>query len=101
MANSQVTAGRIRRYFGREASVLHPPVEVDRFTLGPVGAYYVVLAELMAHKRIDIAVEAFTRLGLPLVVIGDGPEGRRLRRIAGPSVSFTGRVPDELSLIHI
>src|SRR6201999_1942768 len=61
---------------------------------GTVGDHYVVLAELMAHKRIDIAVEAFSRLGLPLVVIGDGPEGRRLRRIAGPSVRFTGRASD-------
>ena len=95
VANSRTTAERVRGYLGRESTVLYPPVEVDRFTPGPVGAYYVVLAELMAHKRIDIAVEAFTRLGLPLVVIGDGPEGRRLRRIAGPSVSFTGRVPDE------
>ena len=49
----------------------------------------------MAHKRIDVAVTAFSRLGLPLVVIGDGPEGRRLRRMAGPTVTFTGRVPDE------
>ena len=60
---------------GRESTVLHPPVEIDRFVPGPVGAHYVVLAELMAHKRIDVAVEAFTRLGLPLVVIGDGPGG--------------------------
>ena len=49
----------------------------------------------MAHKRIDVAVEAFTRLGLPLVVVGDGPEGRRLRKLAGPTVTFTGRIPDE------
>ena len=60
-----------------------------------MGDHYVVLAELMAHKRIDIAVEAFSRLGLPLVVIGDGPEGRRLRRLAGPNVRFTGRITDE------
>ena len=59
-----------------------------------MGAHYVVLAELMAHKRIDVAVEAFNRTGLPLVVIGDGPEGGRLRRLAGPSVTFTGRIPD-------
>ena len=85
----------MRRYLGREATVLHPPVEIERFTPGPVGEHYVVLAELMAHKRIDVAVEAFSRLGLPLVVIGDGPEGRRLRRLAGPSVRFTGRVSDE------
>ena len=98
VANSRTTAERVRRYLGRDAGILHPPVEVDRFRpvgIDSVGDHYVVLAELMAHKRIDIAVEAFSRLGLPLVVIGDGPEGRRLRRIAGPSVRFTGRVPDE------
>jgi glycosyltransferase involved in cell wall biosynthesis len=53
-----------------------------------------VLAELMAHKRLDVAIQAFSRLGLPLVVIGDGPEGRRLRRLAGPTVTFTGRISD-------
>jgi glycosyltransferase involved in cell wall biosynthesis len=95
VANSRTTAERIRRYLGRESTVLHPPVEIDRFSPGTVGTHYVVLAELMAHKRIDIAVEAFNRLGLPLVVVGDGPEGRRLRRMAGPTISFTGRVPDE------
>jgi glycosyltransferase involved in cell wall biosynthesis len=98
VANSRTTAERVRRYLGREASILHPPVELDRFGrvgIDQVGDHYAVLAELMSHKRIDIAVEAFTRLGLPLVVIGDGPEGRRLRRLAGPSVRFTGRIPDE------
>jgi glycosyltransferase involved in cell wall biosynthesis len=96
VANSHTTAERVHRYLGREATVLHPPVELDRFAPGrTVGDYYVVLAELMAHKRIDVAVEAFSRLGLPLVVIGDGPGGRRLRRIAAPNVSFTGRVSDE------
>ena len=54
-----------------------------------------VLAELMAHKRIDVAVRAFGALGLPLLVVGDGPELRRLRRIAGPTVTFTGRISDE------
>jgi glycosyltransferase involved in cell wall biosynthesis len=94
VANSNTTAERIRRYLGRESAVLHPPVEVDRFHPRPVGAYYMVLAELMAHKRIDVAVRAFNRLRLPLLVVGDGPEGRRLHRLAGPTVSFTGRVSD-------
>ena len=75
---------RIRRYFGRESTILHPPVELSRFSPGPVGAHYLVLAELMAHKRIDVAMRAFNALGLPLVVVGDGPEWRRLRRLAGP-----------------
>jgi glycosyltransferase involved in cell wall biosynthesis len=94
VANSELTAGRIRRYFGRESTVLHPPVELERFAPRPVGEHYLVLAELMAHKRIDVAVRAFSRLGRPLVVVGDGPELRRLRRLAGPTVRFTGRVSD-------
>jgi glycosyltransferase involved in cell wall biosynthesis len=95
VANSHLTAARIRRYFGREANVLHPPVETGRFLPAPVGDHYMVLAELMAHKRIDVAVRAFNALGRPLVVVGDGPELRRLKRIAGPTVTFTGRVSDE------
>ena len=90
----RVTAARIRRYFGRESTVLHPPVELSRFAPGPVGAHYLVLAELMAHKRIDVAIRAFNALGRPLVVVGDGPEWRRLRRLAGPTVRLTGRLSD-------
>jgi glycosyltransferase involved in cell wall biosynthesis len=94
VANSGITAARIRRYFGREATVLHPPVELARFAPGPVGAHYLVLAELMAHKRIDVAIRAFNALGRPLVVVGDGPEWRRLKRLAGPTVRLTGRLSD-------
>src|SRR3954462_13351552 len=83
-----------RRYFGRESMVVHPPVELTRFSPGPVGAHYLVLAELMAHKRIDVAIRAFNALGRPLVVVGDGPEWRRLRRLAGPAVRLTGRLSD-------
>jgi len=95
VANSRLTAARVRRYFGRASTVLYPPVETARFRLAPVGRHYMVLAELMPHKRIDVAVRAFNALGRPLVVVGDGPELRRLRRLAGPSVTFTGRVSDE------
>jgi hypothetical protein len=91
----RVTAARVRRYLGRESTVLHPAVEVGRFAPGVVGEHYLVLAELMAHKRIDVAVRAFNALGRPLVVVGDGPELRRLRRMAGPTVSFRGRVSDD------
>jgi glycosyltransferase involved in cell wall biosynthesis len=74
--------------------VLHPPVELERFGPGVVGQHYLVLAELMAHKRIEVAVRAFNRLRKPLIVVGDGPELRRLKRLAGPTVTFTGRVSD-------
>jgi len=94
IANSRVTQERIRSYFGRESQVVYPPVDTDRFSPGPVGDHYVLVAELMPHKQIDVAVAAFNRLRLPLIVVGDGPAGRALRRQAGPTVSFTGRVPD-------
>src|SRR5215213_2745682 len=95
VANSRLTAARVGRYFGREAAVLYPPVETGRFRTAPVGDHHMVLAELMAHKRIDVAIRAFNSLRLPLIVVGDGPELRRLRRMAGPTVTFTGRVSDE------
>jgi glycosyltransferase involved in cell wall biosynthesis len=95
VANSHLTAARIRRYFGRESTVVYPPVETARFGPAPAGGHYMVLAELMAHKRIDIAVRAFNALRRPLLVVGDGPEMRRLKRIAGPTVTFAGRLSDE------
>src|SRR4051794_5812123 len=97
VANSELTARRVSRYFTRDATVLSPPVEVERFTFDPtrpVGEEYVVLSELMAHKRIAVAIEAFNRLRRPLVIVGNGPDERRLRRLAGPTVRFEGRVSD-------
>jgi glycosyltransferase involved in cell wall biosynthesis len=94
IANSDITRARIAAYFGRSSSVVHPPVQVDRFAPGRVGEHYVVVSELMAHKHIEDAVRAFTAVHLPLVVVGDGPDGRRLRRLAGPTISFTGRLSD-------
>ncbi len=94
VANSRTTQARIRAYFGREASVVYPPVNTARFSPGSVGAHYAIVSELMPHKRIDLAIAAFNSLRLPLIVIGDGPDARRLRREAGPTISFTGRLPD-------
>jgi glycosyltransferase involved in cell wall biosynthesis len=98
VANSQMTRARIERFWGREATIVYPPVETERFSPAPpgeLGDYYIVLAELMAHKRIDVAVEAFNQLGRRLVIVGDGPEAARLHRMAGPTITFTGRVPDD------
>jgi glycosyltransferase involved in cell wall biosynthesis len=95
VTNSRTTQARIESYFGRQARVLHPPVELGRFTTAKPQDHYLVLTELVSHKRIDVALEAFAQLGLPLGGIGDGPEGRRLRRMAPANVRFTGRVGDE------
>jgi glycosyltransferase involved in cell wall biosynthesis len=91
VANSAITRDRIKAYYGREADVVYPPVDTKRFSPGPVGDHYVIVSELMAHKQIDVAIEAFNALRLPLVVIGDGPHARRLGRIAGPTVTLTVR----------
>ena len=96
VANSETTRKRILRYFDRESTVLHPPVQTSRFRpVDQPGPAYMVLSELMPHKRIDVAVRAFNQLRLPLVVVGNGPDARRLKRMAGPTISFTGRVSDE------
>lgn len=94
VANSLVTQMRIRAYFQRESNIVHPPVDTSRFSPGTVGDYYAIVSELMPHKQIDVAVEAFNKLHLPLVVVGDGPGARQLKRLAGPTIEFTGRVPD-------
>jgi glycosyltransferase involved in cell wall biosynthesis len=99
VANSETTRRRVARYFTREADVVYPAVEVERFSPGEVGEDYLVLSELMPHKRIEVAVRAFSALQLPLVVVGEGPDQRRLARIAGPTVRFAGRVSDERAAI--
>jgi glycosyltransferase involved in cell wall biosynthesis len=94
LTNSKTTQARIRSYFGRDSKVVYPPVETSRFAPAEVGDHYLILSELMRHKHLEMAIRAFNKLRRPLVVVGDGPDYRRLRRIAGPTVSFTGRVSD-------
>jgi glycosyltransferase involved in cell wall biosynthesis len=95
IANSRTTQARIRAYFGRGSRVVHPPVNTARFAPGPVGDHYVLVSELMPHKQIDVAVHAFNELRRPLIVVGDGPAARKLKSIAGPTVTFAGRLTDE------
>ncbi len=95
VANSRATQARIRAYFGREAAVVYPAVDTGRFSLGRVGDYYALVSELMPHKQIEVAIEAFNRLRRPLVVVGDGPDSRRLTHAAGPTIRFAGRVSDQ------
>ncbi|HVZ80624.1 MAG TPA: glycosyltransferase [bacterium] len=96
LANSTEVQGRIKRLYGRESQVFHPPVEVGRFQ-GPKeqGEYYLVLSALVPYKRVDLAVRVCTERKLPLVVVGRGPEERRLKSLAGPTVTFKGQASDE------
>ena len=96
VANSRFTARRIRKFWGREADVLHPPVAVDRFRWdADRDDTYLCLCRLVPYKRVDLVVEAFNRLGLPLLVVGDGPERVRLAALAGPTVTLLGRQSQE------
>jgi glycosyltransferase involved in cell wall biosynthesis len=94
VANSRFVAGRIERYYNRKASVLHPPVDTRFFTPGegPPQPYFLVVSALVPYKRIDVAIRAAARLGVPLTVVGTGPDEARLRAMAGPEVTFLGGV---------
>ena len=91
VAISRHIADRIRRVYGREASVIYPPVELERFTIAPKpDDYYLVVSALVPYKRVDLPVLAATRTNRRLLVVGRGPEEARLRALAGPSVTFLG-----------
>jgi glycosyltransferase involved in cell wall biosynthesis len=98
LANSRFVARRIEKYYRKRAEVIHPPVDTERFSAPPKGGregYFLMVGRLIAYKRHDIVIEACNRLGLPLKIIGRGPEMERLKRLAGPTVEFLGRVPDD------
>ena len=94
VANSETVAARIRHFYGREATVIEPPVDTDFFTPGPDDPpspdYDLVVSALVPYKRIDLAIDAANLTGRRLLVVGSGPEEARLRRRAGTSVEFLG-----------
>src|ERR1700722_17717394 len=103
VANSRFIASRIRKYYGRESTVIHPPVEVSAGkiaekitdkTSAQRGGYDIAVGRLVEYKRFDLAIAACTKLGRHLKIIGSGPPERGLRRMAGPSVEFLGPVSD-------
>jgi glycosyltransferase involved in cell wall biosynthesis len=96
IANSAYVAGRIHRYYGRESTVLPPPVDTDFFTPGDdrPGTYDLVVSALAPYKRVELVLEAYRGTGRPLKIVGTGPEGARLRAIPCPEASFLGHVDD-------
>ena len=91
VAISRFVAARIQRAYGRDADVIYPPVDVSRFRVDEApGEFYLVVSALTPYKRVDLAVEACNRLGRRLVIVGTGPEDRRLRALAGPTVELLG-----------
>jgi glycosyltransferase involved in cell wall biosynthesis len=103
IAISTAIQSRIRDYYRRSSTIIYPPVDLRRFSIGsgPPDDYYLAGGRLIPYKRVDLAVAACTELGLKLVVFGDGRDRPALERMAGPSVTFTGRVPaDELARLY-
>jgi glycosyltransferase involved in cell wall biosynthesis len=103
VAISNCIAERIRQCYGRPSQVIYPPVDTQFYTPGPVARedYYVCVSALVPYKRVDLAIEACNRLGRRLVVIGSGPERRRLTRLAGPGVTLAGWLSDEAVREHL
>ncbi len=94
IAISQLSRERIMRYYGREAVVIHPPVETGRFTPGEPGDALLVVSEIVRHKRLQIALEAARRARAPIRIVGSGPDHAALSE-AYPEAEFLGRVGDE------
>ena len=95
IANSNFTSKRIKKYWGLESEVIHPPVDIKRFKYkNSRGDFYVSLNRLVPNKRVDLLIKAFNNLNLPLIIIGDGPERFKLEKIANPNIKFLRRISD-------
>ncbi|MEK7659151.1 MAG: glycosyltransferase [Patescibacteria group bacterium] len=108
IANSNHVAKRIKKYYGREAKVIYPPVDINSKSqiLNPkhiqnskfkIQSYFLIVSQLYPHKNIDLAIKTFKLLNLNLVIIGEGPEKRRLKKLIGDSINIKllGFIPDE------
>ncbi len=95
VANSANVQQRIWRAYRRESEVIYPPVDTSKFRNAPAEDYFLIVSALVEYKRIQDAVQCFTRLGWRLKIVGEGPQLRALKRNAGPNIEFCGRVNDE------
>ncbi|NJN04390.1 MAG: glycosyltransferase family 4 protein [Leptolyngbyaceae cyanobacterium RM1_1_2] len=95
VANSRYVARRIWRTYRRPAQVIYPPVDVHRFRADqPREDFYLTVSRFVPYKRVDLTVQAFANLGLPLVVIGDGPQWQQIAALGRPSIQLLGHQPD-------
>jgi glycosyltransferase involved in cell wall biosynthesis len=95
IAISSEIQARIRQFYGRDSTIIHPPVDTARFEPASThDDYYLIVSRLIPYRRIDLVVQAFNKLGLPLIIAGDGRDRDALGKLAGPNVTFLGHVPD-------
>ena len=98
IANSKYTAERIKKYYRRKSTVIYPPVDVEKFTPTKENSgYFLTVGRLVPYKRVDLLIQVFQKLKLPLVIVGDGPEKKKLEKMAkgGKSIKVLGWVSDE------
>lgn len=101
IAISKLIQDRIKKSYDRDSVVIYPPVETSRFNITEqTGDYYLLVSRLNTYKRVDIVIQAFNQLGLPLVVIGEGPDKAHLESIAKQNIRFLGRVSDSVVNEH-
>ena len=101
VANGRICQERIERYWGREAPIVHPPVELARFAPGAPEDFVLMVGELVRHKQWELALRAAARAGVPVKVVGGGSDEARLRALYGDHAEFRGRVSDtELSALY-
>lgn len=94
VANSQYIARRIKKCYNRDATVIYPPVDVENFSINDKKEnYFITISRLVPYKRIDLLVHAFNELKLPLIIIGEGPDKKRLKEIAHKNVHLLGYIP--------
>ena len=96
LANSNFVASRIKKYYGQKAQVVCPPVKVNNYNLnGKAEDYFLMSARFLPYKKVDLAIAAFNELGWPLKIIGDGPDKKRLKKMAGRNIEFLGLVAEK------
>lgn len=102
IAISDFIAKRIKHYYQRESKIIFPPVEVDQFRISDqIEDYYLIISRLAPYKKVDLAIQAFNELKLPLKIIGTGPDLKHLKKMAGPQIEFLGWVSEEQKIKYL
>lgn len=96
IANSGNVKQRVKRYYGQRAEVIHPPVDFNKFKVQQPEDFYLFVGQLNPYKKADLAVKTFRNLGKKLVVIGDGPQRKKLESVGGHYITFMGKQPDHV-----
>jgi len=96
IANSGYTALRIKKFYNRDCEILYPPVDTNKFFHERYDDYYLMISRLVGYKRFDLAIETFNENGKNLVIIGDGAEFEKYKKITKPNIKILGKVSDEI-----